>query len=264
MHRLGHDEGHRLVGEHAGLRCHLAVRICPAGQVNGQHVCRVTHLAQQVIDLRRQARASADADDPIDDQLGLPQRRRDHRRRIRMDTNGIEHRSAGVAGCAKTTFMCRLRDLEHHNSRTVLREQGRGIQRISPVVAGADHRDDRTAIFDGGFDHDAEIVVVLLADIHVAGIDAILRQRPRHIGILLEQEVAVIVEVADHRHAHAELVEGLDDLGTAAAAASVLTVTRNCARAGHSAPSPDSRSTARPRYRYWSSTGPPPGGLRRR
>ena len=78
MHRLGRDEGHRLVGEHAGLRCHLTIGVSTAGQVHGQHVCRVTDLTQEGLDLRRKARASSDPDDPVDDQLGLTQRRRDH------------------------------------------------------------------------------------------------------------------------------------------------------------------------------------------
>ena len=47
----------------------------------------------------------------------------------------------------------------------------------------------------------------------VAGIDAVLGQRPRALRILLQQEVAVVVEVADDRNAHAVLVELLDDLG---------------------------------------------------
>ncbi len=92
--------------------------------------------------------------------------------------------------------------LVHH-----AREQG-AVER-APVDADA----HRPAVFDGGFDHDAEIVVVLLADVDVSRIDAVFRQRSRHVGILLEQQMAVVMEIADDGHPDAELVDGLDDLG---------------------------------------------------
>ena len=68
-------------------------------------------------------------------------------------------------------------------------------------------------VLDGRFDHGAEVVVVLLADVDVAGIDAVLGERAGAVGILPEQEVAVVVEVADDRHANAELVERFDNFG---------------------------------------------------
>jgi len=66
----------------------------------------------------------------------------------------------------------------------------------------------------------------LLADVDVAGIDAVLGEGACAVGILLEKEMAVVVEVADDGDADAEFVERVDDFGTAWAAASVLTVTR--------------------------------------
>ena len=54
---------------------------------------------------------------------------------------------------------------------------------------------------------------MLLADIDVPGIDAIFRQRPRHVGIFLQQQVAVVVKVADDGHADAEFIERIDDFG---------------------------------------------------
>ena len=45
-------------------------------------------------------------------------------------------------------------------------------------------------------------------------------------GIFLQQQMAVVVEVADDGHAHAELVQRVDDLRDGRRAASVLTVTR--------------------------------------
>ena len=61
-----------------------------------------------------------------------------------------------------------------------------GEQRLierAPVHADA----HRLLILDGDFDHGAEVVVVLAADADVAGIDAVLGQRARALGILLEQ-----------------------------------------------------------------------------
>ena len=52
---------------------------------------------------------------------------------------------------------------------------------------------------------------MLAADADVAGIDAVLGQGSRAVGILREQEVSVVVEVADDRHAHAVLIESFDD-----------------------------------------------------
>ena len=105
--------------------------------------------------------------------------------------------------------------LVHH-----AREQ-RAVER-APVHADA----HRLAVFDGGFDHGAEIVVVLFADVDVAGIDAVFGQRARACGILLQQQMAVVVEVADDGHAHAELVQRIDDLRDGRGRGSVFTVTR--------------------------------------
>ena len=68
-------------------------------------------------------------------------------------------------------------------------------------------------ILDGALDHDLKIVVVFLADRCVAGVDAVLGQGARRRGELLEQQVAVVVEVAHDGHAQAALVEALDDVG---------------------------------------------------
>ena len=45
----------------------------------------------------------------------------------------------------------------------------------------------------------------------VARIDAVLGQRSRALGILLQQNVTVVVEVADDGHGNAEPVEAVDD-----------------------------------------------------
>ena len=102
------------------------------------------------------------------------------------------------------------------------RRQQRLVER-APVDADA----HRPVVFDGHLDHGAEVVVVLLADVDVARIDAVLGERAGALGIFLQQDVAVVVEVADDGHAHAELVERLDDLRHGCGGGFVvLTVTR--------------------------------------
>ena len=54
---------------------------------------------------------------------------------------------------------------------------------------------------------------MLLADVDVAGIDAVLGEGAGAVGILLEEDVAVVMEVADDGDADAEFVEGVDDFG---------------------------------------------------
>jgi hypothetical protein len=66
-------------------------------------------------------------------------------------------------------------------------------------------------VLHGNFDHGAEIRVAFGADAGVAGIDAVLGQIARALGILGEQNVPVVVEVTDDGDAHALFVEFLDD-----------------------------------------------------
>src|SRR5208283_1200159 len=63
------------------------------------------------------------------------------------------------------------------------------------------------------FDHGAEIGVAGLSDAGVAGINPVLGEVAGALGILGEQDVAVVVEVADDGNANALLVELLDDAG---------------------------------------------------
>ena len=131
------------------------------------------------------------------------------------DCSGARHHGV-QRDVARVLGLRQQRVLVHH-----AREQRR-IER-APVDADA----HRLAILDGHFDHGAEVVVRLAADIRVAGIDAVLGERARALRIFLEQQVAVVVEVADDRHRHAERGAAYrQSSGTAAAAASVFTVTR--------------------------------------
>ena len=66
---------------------------------------------------------------------------------------------------------------------------------------------------DGDLDHRPEIVVALAADIGVARIDAVLGERAGARRVLLEQQVAVVVEVPDDRNIHAECGAGVHDFG---------------------------------------------------
>ncbi len=63
------------------------------------------------------------------------------------------------------------------------------------------------AVVDGDLDYRAEVLVVVLAA-HIARVDPVLAERPRAVGELGEEHVAVVVEIADHRGVHL-----LDDLG---------------------------------------------------
>jgi hypothetical protein len=65
----------------------------------------------------------------------------------------------------------------------------------------------------GRVDHLAELLVLLVALAHVAGVDAVLAQRLGAGRIVGEQAVAVVVEVADQRHVDAHAVELLADVG---------------------------------------------------
>ncbi len=86
-----------------------------------------------------------------------------------------------------------------------------GEQRLverAPVHADA----YRLLVLDGDLDHGAEVLVVLLADGAVAGVDAVLGERFGAIRIFLEQQVAVVMEVADDGRLEAEFVETLNDM----------------------------------------------------
>ncbi len=53
---------------------------------------------------------------------------------------------------------------------------------------------------------------MLLADIDVPRVDAIFRESARHLGIFFQQQMSVVMEIANDRHAHAEFIQRVDDL----------------------------------------------------
>jgi hypothetical protein len=62
-----------------------------------------------------------------------------------------------------------------------------------------------TVVLDRGFYHRAEIIVVLLADVHVSGVDPVLGKGPGAVGILPQKQMAVVMKVADDRNAEPNL-----------------------------------------------------------
>ena len=92
--------------------------------------------------------------------------------------------------------------LVHHPSQQSL-VQG------SPVDADA----HRLVVLDGNTNHGAEIVVMLLADVDIAGIDAVLGEKPGAVGKLGQQQMAVVVEVADDGNGNALRFESPEDIG---------------------------------------------------
>ena len=58
-----------------------------------------------------------------------------------------------------------------------------------------------------------ELLVAALAGADVAGIDAVLVERRRAVGVARQQQVAVVVEVADERRRDAGVEHPLLDLG---------------------------------------------------
>ena len=65
----------------------------------------------------------------------------------------------------------------------------------APVDADA----DGTIVLNGAFDHGAEVVVGLAADVYVAGVDAVFGEGACAVWILTQEQVAVVMEVADQR-----------------------------------------------------------------
>ncbi len=118
--------------------------------------------------------------------------------------------SRGVEGAAAHGFehdVARGRGIGE--LRVLVHEAGEeGLVERAPVDADA----DGLLILDGALDHGAEVVVVFAADGDVAGIDAVLGERLGAGGILLQELVAVVVEVADDGDVDAALRQAFDDV----------------------------------------------------
>ena len=121
----------------------------------------------------------------------------------------------------------------------------------APVDADA----HRLVVVDRDPDDRREVLVVALgAD--VARVDPVLGERRGHLRVLDQQLVAVVVEVADDRHVDARGRRSLRIIsGTAAAACSLLTVTRTSCEPACARRRPGSPWRRRRRCPCSSSTG---------
>ena len=107
--------------------------------------------------------------------------------------------------------------IEHHvarlarDHRRCVRVHQAGEQCLverSPVDANA----HRLVVLQGDVDDGAEVLVVALAT-HVARIDAVLGERLGAVGMSRQQQVPVVVEVADDRDHHTDAAKSGDDPG---------------------------------------------------
>ena len=96
-----------------------------------------------------------------------------------------------------------------------------GLVERAPVDADA----HRLVVLDR-HPHDRLEVLVVALGADVAGVDAVLGQGARGVRVLDQQLVAVVVEVADERHADAQVVELAADLRHGRGGPSLLTVMR--------------------------------------
>ena len=112
------------------------------------------------------------------------------------DDHGFHHDVAGFEGmgCAGVFV--------HHAGEE-------GLVEGAPVDADA----DGFLVVDGALDHGAEVVVVFATDADVAGVDAVFGEGAGAGGVFAEEDVAVVMEVADDGGVPALGVEGVDDVG---------------------------------------------------
>ena len=68
-------------------------------------------------------------------------------------------------------------------------------------------------MLDGDFDHRPEVVVVFTANGAVAGVDTVLGEGGCGVGVLGEELVAVVVEVADDGRVPTFFLDAFDDVG---------------------------------------------------
>ena len=112
----------------------------------------------------------------------------------------LDHRLAGDR--ARVLRVRRLGVLVHQVREQLLVER-------APVGADA----HRLVVLDRHLDDRGELLVLLVLEADVAGIDAVLVERLGAAGMLGEQLVADVVEVADDRDVDADLEQPLLDLG---------------------------------------------------
>ena len=107
--------------------------------------------------------------------------------------------------------------LDHHVPRVEwLGKPGVGVHELGEdgliERAPVDADPDRLVVLDRDPDDRREMLVVALGA-HVARVDPVLRQQPGHLRVFHQQLVAVVVEVADDRHVHAQAAHLANHLG---------------------------------------------------
>src|SRR6202022_3636478 len=160
---------------HPGFRQAEVQRLIASGCESAIHVDQVLHPA----DFRAQ-------DDLVGAQAAFLRQLSGVKR---TDYHGFHGYFAGIFRLVETRIFV------HHARKQSLVER-------SPIHADT----HRFLILDRDFDHGAEIPIILATDPYVAGIDTVFGEIARALGILSEQLVTVIVEVADDGHAHALFV----------------------------------------------------------
>ncbi len=73
--------------------------------------------------------------------------------------------------------------------------------------ASVDADANRFAVVNGHFADRCELLVPPRARAHIAGVDAVLVQRPRAIGIFSKQDVPVVVKIADDRRGTSQITQ---------------------------------------------------------
>ena len=112
----------------------------------------------------------------------------------------------------------RLHDRLVHDGARVLGRRRGGIlvhqprQQLLVEAAPVDADAHGLVVLERQLDDGRELPVALVLEADVAGIDAILVERLGAGGVLGEQGVAVVVEVADERHRHAHLRQAVADV----------------------------------------------------
>ena len=88
------------------------------------------------------------------------------------------------------------------------------VHELGVKRAGVDADAHGLTVVDGGLDHLGEVAVVPGPPAHVARVDPELGEGVGHLRELTQQRVAVVVEVAHHRHVHVvHVAQALHDLG---------------------------------------------------
>ena len=162
------------------------------GQAEVERVVRAGRESPVDVDEVTDARHLRGQDDPVVAEPGLLGRLGRSHRRLE---HRVDHHVAGV------TWLGRAGVDIHQLGQERLVER-------APV----DPDPDRLVVVDGDPDDRREVLVVALRP-DVAGIDPVLRERRGHLRILDQELVAVVVEVADDRHVHAEATDLADHLG---------------------------------------------------